>query len=301
LVSVIVGVYNKERFVGECLRSVLAQTYRNWKLIVVDDASTDGSPAEIERAAGGDARVRILRRETNSGHPGIVRNRALKEARGKYVAFLDADDVWNPGKLEIQTAYMETHPGYPLSHTVCEEIDERGNVLRVRHGGILPEAGDCFRALFAHCFICTSTVMVRRDFGERLGWFAESPAYKCGEDWDFFLRCAKDNGIGIAPGVWAGYRNVASSISHRKENWKNTPMDYERKVFFLQRRELWQGRLRRGEMRELLWKSAMENCQYWRARGEWAHASWFACQALRWRPFSIAPWRQTLGTLLRRR
>ena len=83
LVSVIVGVYNKERFIGECLRSVLAQTYTNWDLIVVDDASTDNSLVETERAIASDSRARILRRETNSGHPGVARNDGLRAARGR--------------------------------------------------------------------------------------------------------------------------------------------------------------------------------------------------------------------------
>jgi len=301
LVSVIVGVYNKERFVGECLRSVLAQTYRNWELIVVDDASTDGSLAEVERVLGGESRAKIIRRRENSGHPGIARNQALREAQGEYVAFLDADDVWKPGKLAVQTAWMAEHPEYPLSHAACEEIDEQGRVLRVRHDGVLPPSGNCLRELFHHCFICTSTVMVRRDFGEPMGWFTEEPGYECGEDYDFFIRSAKEGGVGVLPGIWAGYRNVSASITHRTENWKNTPTDYQRKVFFLRRKELWAGCMPIGEMKTEVWKSAIENCQYWRARQEWPRAWWFARQALRRAPFSVGAWRQAAGVVLHRR
>lgn len=300
LVSVIVGVYNKERFVGECLRSVLAQTYPNWELIVVDDASTDASLAEIERTVGRDPRARILRRKTNSGHPGVARNEALRAARGKYVAFLDADDLWKTEKLAVQTAYMEAHSEYPLSHTACEELDENGVTLHIRHGGNLPPPGDCLEALFRHCFICTSTVMVRRDFGERLGWFTESPGYECGEDYDFFVRCARDSGIGIPPGVWAAYRNVGESISHRAANWKNRPADYMRKVLFLRRKDLWKGRVPAATMRRLAWQAAEENCQFWRARRDFAKAGWFAFQAIRHAPLSVRAWRQVVGVLTRR-
>lgn len=301
LVSVIVGVFNKERFVGECLRSVFAQTYSDWELIVVDDASTDGSLSVLEKVLEEEPRARILRREKNSGHPGIVRNQALREAKGKYVAFLDGDDCWKPEKLAEQVAYMEAHPEYPMSHTVCEEINESGEVLRVRHGGQLPPPGDCLHALFQHCFICTSTVMVRRDFGERLGWFVEAPEYRCGEDYDFFVRCAKEHGVGIPKGILGQYRNVGESISHRDENWQSTPSDYVRSAFFLRRKELWKGRIPAREMRKLAWQAAMENCQYWRAREKWSRARWFGFEMLTLRPMAADTWRQLGGVALRRR
>jgi glycosyltransferase involved in cell wall biosynthesis len=301
LVSVIVGVYNKERFVGECLRSVLAQTYENWELIVVDDASTDGSLAEVERAVGNDPRVRILQRKTNSGLPAVARNEGIRAARGKYVAFIDADDLWKPEKLAVQTAYMEAHPEYPLTHTRCEEIDEHGNVLRVRHDGQLPPPGDCLRELFNHCFICTSTAMVRKNFGDELGWFSAKPEYRCGEDYDFFVRCAGKAKVGIPDGVWGCYRNLPQSISHDDVNWKATPSDYVRKRLFYGRKELWKGRVTGGEMRNIAWDAANENAWYWRSRKEWRKASWFAEKMLVLRPLSFRSWGQFAGAALKRR
>ena len=298
LVSVIVGVYNKERFVGECLRSVLAQTYTNWELIVVDDASTDNSLAEAERAIAGDSRTRILRRKTNSGHPGVARNEGLRAARGRYVAFLDADDLWKPEKLSVQVAFMEEHPEYPLTHTRCEEIDAEGRVLRVRHGDNLPPPGDCLRELFRHCFICTSTVMVRKDFGEALGWFPEKPEYRCGEDYEFFVRCAGKGLVGMPDGLLGCYRNVPLTISRSADNWKATPSDYPRKCIFFRRKELWQGRLTPGEMRRIAWDAADENAWHWRSRGNRTRAFWFALQMMRWRPLTPQTWRQVAGCFL---
>ena len=295
LVSVIVGVYNKERFVGECLRSVLAQTYTNWELIVVDDASTDNSLAEAERVIADAPRVRILRRETNSGHPGVVRNEAVRTSHGKYVAFLDADDLWKPEKLAVQVAYMEEHPEYPLTHTRCEEIDAEGQVLRVRHGGNLPPPGDCLRELFRHCFICTSTVVVRKDFGEALGWFPEKPEYRCGEDYEFFVRCAGKGLVGMPDGILGCYRNVPLTISRRGDNWKATPSDYPRKCIFFRRKELWQGRLTPGEMRRIAWDAADENAWHWRSRGNRTRAFWFALRMMRWRPLTPQTWRHVAG------
>lgn len=301
LVSVIVGVYNKERFVGECLRSVLAQTYPHWELIVVDDASTDRSLEEVERAVGHDSRVRIVRRRENSGHPGVTRNQALREAKGKYIAFLDADDRWNPQKLEIQVAYMEENPEYPLSHTVCEEIDMSGRILHVRHGGKLPPPGDCLEALFGHCFICTSTVMVRRDFGESIGWFSEDAEYRSGQDYEFFIRVAQLTPIGIPEGVLGEYRYVENSISREDKNWKSRPLDYMRTLSFLKRRDLWKNRIPYHRLRHLIWQMAVDNCTHWRARERWSRAGWFAMQGVRWRPLALESWRQVGGVLLKRR
>ena len=301
LVSVIVGVYNKERFVGECLRSVLAQTYENWELIVVDDASTDGSLAEVERAVGGDPRVKILRRKTNSGLPGVARNEGIRMARGKYVAFVDADDLWKPEKLAVQTEYMEAHPEYPLTHTRCEEIDEKGDVLRVRHGGQLPPAGDCLRELFNHCFICTSTAMVRKDFGDALGWFSEKPEYRCGEDYDFFVRCAGKAMIGIPDGVWSCYRNIPHSISHDNDNWKASPSDYLRKRYFFERRDLWKGHMSPSEMRNVVWMAAEQNAWYWQSLGKRDKAWWFVARMVQWKPWSLKTWRHVIGMGLCRR
>ena len=299
LVSVIVGVYNKERFIGECLRSVLSQTYTNWELIVVDDASTDNSLAEAEHAIAGDSRARIVRRKTNSGLPAVARNEGIRVAQGKYVAFLDADDLWKTEKLCVQTTYMEFHPEYPLTHTRCEEIDGSGQVLRVRHGGNLPPPGDCLRELFRHCFICTSTVMVRKDFGDALGWFPEKPEYRCGEDYDFFVRCAGRGLVGMPEGILGCYRNVPLSISRSGDNWKSTPSDYRRKCLFCGRKELWQGRLKPREMRRLAWDAAEENAWYWRSRDNRGRAFWFALQMMRWRPLAPQTWRQMAGCLVK--
>lgn len=301
LVSVIVGVFNKERFVGECLRSVLRQTYPDWELIVVDDASTDKSLAVIEKTLAEEPRATILRRKENSGRPAVARNQALREAKGKYVAFLDGDDCWKPEKLAVQVAYMESHPEYPMTHTVCEEIDGNSVVLRVRHGGNLPPPGDCLLELFRHCFISMSSVMVLRDLGEQMGWFAEAPEYSGGEDYDFFVRCAKDYQIGIPDGVLGQYRNVTESVSHRDENWKNTPLEYTRIVLFRRRTGLWKGRLPAGEMTKMAWQAAMENCQYWRARANWKRARWFGFEMLKLRPLAADTWRQLGGVALRRR
>ncbi len=135
LVSVIMPSYNTGKFIAESIASVVAQTYTDWELIIVDDASTDNTDEVVQRVilSGAQAkskdlpssRIRYLKNDRNRG-AAYSRNRALCEARGKYIAFLDSDDLWAPDKLEKQIAFMEKN-GYAFSYTRYEEMDEDGN------------------------------------------------------------------------------------------------------------------------------------------------------------------------------
>ena len=111
LVSIIMPAYNCGRFIRESIGSVLAQTYTNWELLIVDDCSTDDTETIVR--AFKDPRMHYMRNEQNMG-AALTRNRALREAKGRYIAFLDADDLWLPEKLEKQTAFMETN-GYAFT------------------------------------------------------------------------------------------------------------------------------------------------------------------------------------------
>lgn len=131
LVSVIMPTYNCGRFIAESIRSVIAQTYTNWELIIVDDCSTDDT---AERVAGfDDPRISYQRNTRNMG-AALTRNKALREAQGRYIAFLDADDVWAPEKLTRQIAFMEQH-GYAFTYHEYTEIDEDSQPLHVYVSG----------------------------------------------------------------------------------------------------------------------------------------------------------------------
>lgn len=106
LVSVITPTYNRELFIVECIESVLAQTYENWEMVITDDCSTDGTVEVIRKYADTDSRIRLYVLASNSG-AGAARNNSIKEAKGRYIAFLDSDDSWRPDKLEKQVSYME--------------------------------------------------------------------------------------------------------------------------------------------------------------------------------------------------
>ena len=121
LVSVIMPSYNTAEFISESIKSVQAQTYKNWELIIVDDCSTDRTD-DIVQTFLTDKRIRYIKLEKNSG-AAVARNRALREARGKWIAFLDSDDLWEPQKLEKQIQFMK-ESGYYFSYTNYCELNE---------------------------------------------------------------------------------------------------------------------------------------------------------------------------------
>ena len=132
LVSIIMPSFNTAKYITASIASVQKQTYPNWELIIVDDCSTDNTD-EIVKPLLTDTRIRYLKNEVNSG-AAVSRNRALREAKGKWIAFLDSDDLWLPEKLEKQIAFMEKN-GYHFSCTNYEEISEAGEVTGVRVTG----------------------------------------------------------------------------------------------------------------------------------------------------------------------
>ena len=130
-VSIIMPSYNTAKFIAESINAVLNQTYSDWELIIVDDCSTDNTDEVV--ATFTDQRIRYLKNEENSG-AAVSRNRALKEAKGKWIAFLDSDDLWMQDKLEKQIKFMEDN-GYGFSYTRYQEIDEQSAPLGVEISG----------------------------------------------------------------------------------------------------------------------------------------------------------------------
>lgn len=187
LVSVVLPTYNGLSYLHESVGSVLAQTYRHFELIVVDDGSTDGT-ADYLRAVV-DPRVVVLT-ASRSGMPGAVRNLGLQRAAGTYIAFLDADDAWEPRKLEIQLEALRRHGHARWSYTRLTRVDEAGNRLsdegiapwRACAGRILPEL------LRIEAIVALPTVMAERSLIEQAGRFDESLRYT--QDYDLWFRMA---------------------------------------------------------------------------------------------------------------
>jgi len=127
LVSIITPSYNSSRFISQTVESVLSQTYKNWEMIIVDDLSPDNSNEIIEEYIKKDSQIKLIKLEKNSG-PAVARNRAIEEAKGRFIAFLDADDLWHPEKLEKQISFMKKN-NYELSYTSYATMDESGEAL----------------------------------------------------------------------------------------------------------------------------------------------------------------------------
>jgi len=126
-VSIITPSWNSEKYIKKTIESVQNQTYSNWEMIIVDDCSSDNTVKIVQEILKKDPRVRILKQNTNGG-AAKARNRSLNEATGRYVAYLDADDIWKPSKLEKQIQFMNEHK-CGFSCASYEVIDDEGNAL----------------------------------------------------------------------------------------------------------------------------------------------------------------------------
>jgi glycosyltransferase involved in cell wall biosynthesis len=180
-VSVITPVHDRERLLPVAVDSVLAQDYPSLEHIVVDDGSTDGTAAAAARY--GD-RIRYVRQE-NAG-PSAARNRALSMARGEYVAFLDSDDAWRPGRLARQIPMLDANPRAGLLYAAIDYVDADGNPSPVRKSRRGTPSGFILPTLVRHNVMETSTVIVRRALVEEAGGF--DPRFRWNEDLDLWLK-----------------------------------------------------------------------------------------------------------------
>jgi glycosyltransferase involved in cell wall biosynthesis len=184
-VSVIIPTYNRQDVLVRALRSVCRQSVRCEEIVVVDDASTDGSREAVEAGfdRGGPPAIRWFRLPSNRG-PAAARNFGIRQARCGMIAFLDSDDHWRPKKLERQAETMERFPEYLISHT-RERWLRRGQHLNQKYRHV-PRHRDIFSHCLELCAVGMSTVMVRREIFATVGLFDER--MHCCEDHDFWLR-----------------------------------------------------------------------------------------------------------------
>jgi teichuronic acid biosynthesis glycosyltransferase TuaG len=126
-VSIITPVFNCEKYLNETINSVLSQTYSNWEWLLVDDCSSDDSLKIIEKFASSDSRIKVFHLDVNSGS-GPARNLAIKNATGKYISFLDSDDIWIPERLEQHIAFM-VKGNYAFSHSSYGYLNENGTIM----------------------------------------------------------------------------------------------------------------------------------------------------------------------------
>ena len=157
LVSIIMPSYNTASYIGLTIKSILNQTYQEWELIIVDDCSIDETDNIVYSFK--DKRIRYYKNQKNLG-AAVCRNRALREARGRWIAFLDSDDLWKSEKLEKQVAFMKKN-NYYFSYTNYEEIDSEGNLTGIRVTGPKKISK---RGMYNYCWPGCLTVMYDSNF-----------------------------------------------------------------------------------------------------------------------------------------
>jgi len=282
-VSVIIPAHNAERDIADAVQSVLDQTNQDFEIIVVDDGSTDGTLAALQPFG---ARVRA-HHQHNSG-VSAARNTGARLATGDWLAFLDADDVWMPRKLEQQLALA-----MPMSFTDRLNIGARGD-LPVRQSESTPmRGGDIFVALMQQSnFITTSSVMIRRDLFGELGGFC--PALRTAEDWELWLRVAARHEIGFVAEPLVQYRLHPGSLSR-----SYTGINRDRIAVISRALALPRGRALGWMTRRQIWAETHRTNGWDAGRsGSRMHAlAGYARAAASW-PLSVVPYKEAIKVCL---
>ena len=199
MISAIIPVYNRPALLKEAYNSCIGQNYSDLEIIIADDGSADETFRVAKELAAGanDAGYpkTVLIRSDHTGKPGLLRNISVDTSRGDYIAFLDSDDLWLPGKLQRQTAFFREHPEIRICHTRErwlrgeKEISQKSQT-HIREGNLFPDS-------LKKCIIGPSTVMMHRSLYKESGGFREDIAVA--EDYEFWLRITCREPVGYIP------------------------------------------------------------------------------------------------------
>ena len=204
MVSIITPAFNSEKFIAETIQSVLAQTYQNWELLIVDDCSTDKTAEVISRFQ--DSRIKYFYNSTNKGSA-VSRNIALQKASGRWIAFLDSDDLWHPEKLEKQIEFMKKN-NYRFSYTNYCEIDETS-----KERGILISGPEVItkKMMTAYCWPGCLTVMYDAEF---LG-LMQTADIKINEEYALWIKISQKTNCYLLNENLAKYRRHKGSLTSK--------------------------------------------------------------------------------------
>lgn len=208
-VSVITPTYNYGRYLAATIESVLAQTFTNWEMIVVDDGSTDDTPRVIAPYLA-DPRIRYHKGERLG--PSGARNVAVGLSRAPLIAFLDADDLWSPTKLAQQLPLIEADSRVGVVYSRRQLMNADGELLEMAQPRMF--RGDVFSQLFRNNFLCFSTVVARRELFDRVGGFGNVPL---AVDYDLLLRMAAQCRFDYVDEPLVRYRTGHANLSQRAE------------------------------------------------------------------------------------
>lgn len=279
-VSVVIPTYNRQQLVIDAIESVLAQTYSNFEIIVVDDGSTDATQESIQPYLN-----RIVYEVQQNKGVAAARNAGLRLAQGELICFLDSDDLWKREKLEKQVQFVDSHPEYGLIATEIQGINAGGEIrgggkaeIYQIHNGMVADA-----LLFAN-WIQTSTVMLQRKCLEQTGGFDEDVG-QFGEDWLLWMKVAILFPIYFLPEPLVQYRFHAEQLTtHQPEKQFRSLMQCLHKL-----EKLPQFENRREKLREAEYRICMARAWRNRAAGDYGLAMQKLKQACRLRRIPAQP------------
>ena len=213
--SVVIAVFNKEEFIADTLKSVLAQTFSDFEVVILNDGSTDNSEAEI--AKFDDPRIRYFS-QPNQG-AGAARNAAIAKARAEYIALLDADDHWYPFYLEEQYRLITRFPAQSVFATAAE-IKRNGKVFKNQYSiktfGKDATVVNYFEASQLDSVLHSSSTVLKKDVFKNVGWY--NPNIKSGEDTDLYVRIGLKYKVVFSPKVCATYIIRKNSLFQSVKN-----------------------------------------------------------------------------------
>lgn len=228
-VDIIIPAYNSAHFLAEALESVAAQTFTDWQIVLVDDGSTDNTPevvAPFQQRFG--EKLRYIRQE-NRG-VSAARNRGIRSATSEFVAFLDADDIWLPRRLEYSLSTLEDRPTAGLCYGLLTRIDSKSVPLDTWHGNDAHVEGRIARYIYTReVELPCLTVTARRRCIEEAGYFDES--MRATEDRDLWLRIARRYEVAFVPEVLALYRISIGSASANPDRMFEAQKDFIHKHY----------------------------------------------------------------------
>jgi glycosyltransferase involved in cell wall biosynthesis len=252
LVSVIIPTYNRPRLLKETLDSVMLQSFQNFEIIVIDDGTPNNKNEELctlyERIT--------YRKIDNSGGPSRPRNAGIKIAKGKYIAFVDDDDLWLLDKLEKQVTILETNSEFGLVHTPCKVIDlegvETGEIIG-RPGTPHVKHGNVKMRMMGNWTLMMPTVLIRKTLLDQVGYFNEKMP-QAGEDTEFWTRCSFYTSFYYMDEPLALYRKHRSNSEILVSNYIDLPLHLKKVVIEMHATERIDFRERKQLIRNLVYK-----------------------------------------------
>lgn len=210
LVSVLMPAYNAEKYIGEAIESILNQTFGEFEFIIVDDASTDNTWSVIQKYAQKDKRIRVYRNKKNMKSCRTY-IRAMKLAKGKYLAIMDNDDISYPDRIKKQFKLLESHPEVGIVGGILEIIDKDGNYIARRRYQLTD--GKIRKYIFKYSPFAHPLVMIRKSVLEKIGYY--NPKYAPADDYDLYFRIGKVAKFANLPDVLLKYRVLSNSITNK--------------------------------------------------------------------------------------